>query len=184
MYHRKYRIQFREGEINSLCIILIVSNIMIRKFYKIFGFWYFIAAKNILQTYTKRDKMCNIDKNLRVDFISTLLSITNNFRSILKNNNVYVVSFLQSSKEPEVIDFKTRSIVNDQRGGRRKGLWKKKEQTRIVSKGYSVADRYLTVVLSRLLERWTMIGSSRREDIIVGGARIKRISSGMATIES
>lgn len=72
--------------------------------------------------YTKRDKMCNIDKNLRVDFISTLLSITNNFRSILKNNNVYVVSFLQSSKEPEVIDFKTRSIVNDQRGGRRKGL--------------------------------------------------------------
>lgn len=72
--------------------------------------------------YTKRDKMCNIDKNLRVDFISTLLSITNNFRSILKNNNVYVLSFLQSSKEPEVIDFKTRSIVNDQRGGRRKGL--------------------------------------------------------------
>lgn len=66
--------------------------------------------------------MCNIDKNLRVDFISTLLSITNNFRSILKNNNVYVLSFLQSSKEPEVIDFKTRSIVNDQRGGRRKGL--------------------------------------------------------------
>lgn len=56
--------------------------------------------------YTKRDKMCNIDKNLRVDFISTLLSITNNFRSILKNNNVYVLSFLQSSKEPEVIDFK------------------------------------------------------------------------------
>lgn len=136
------------------------------------------------ETYTKRDKMCNIDKNLRVDFISTLLSITNNFRSILKNNNVYVLSFLQSSKEPEVIDFKTQSIVNDQRGGRRKGLWKKKEQTRIVSKGYSVADRYLTVVLSRLLERWTMIGSSRREDIIVGGARIKRISSGMATIES
>lgn len=133
--------------------------------------------------YTKRDKMCNIDKNLRVDFISTLLSITNNFRSILKNNNVYVLSFY-NSKEPEVIDFKTRSIVNDQRGGRRKGLWKKKEQTRIVSKGYSVADRYLTVVLSRLLERWTMIGSSRREDIIVGGARIKRISSGMATIES
>lgn len=74
------------------------------------------------ETYTKRDKMCNIDKNLRVDFISTLLSITNNFRSILKNNNVYVLSFLQSSKEPEVIDFKTRSIVNDQRGGRRKGL--------------------------------------------------------------
>lgn len=133
--------------------------------------------------YTKRDKMCNIDKNLRVDFISTLLSITNNFRSILKNNNVYVL-FFYNSKEPEVIDFKTQSIVNDQRGGRRKGLWKKKEQTRIVSKGYSVADRYLTVVLSRLLERWTMIGSSRREDIIVGGARIKRISSGMATIES
>lgn len=74
------------------------------------------------ETYTKRDKMCNIDKNLRVDFISTLPSITNNFRSILKNNNVYVLSFLQSSKEPEVIDFKTRSIVNDQRGGRRKGL--------------------------------------------------------------
>lgn len=70
------------------------------------------------ETYTKPDKMCNIDKNLRVDFIS----ITNNFRSILKNNNVYVVSFLQSSKEPEVIDFKTQSIVNDQRGGRRKGL--------------------------------------------------------------
>lgn len=65
--------------------------------------------------------MCNIDKNLRVDFISTLLSITNNFRSILKNNNVYVLSFY-NSKEPEVIDFKTRSIVNDQRGGRRKGL--------------------------------------------------------------
>lgn len=58
------------------------------------------------ETYTKPDKMCNIDKNLRVDFISTLLSITNNFRSILKNNNVYVLSFLQSSKEPEVIDFK------------------------------------------------------------------------------
>lgn len=74
------------------------------------------------ETYMKRDKMCNIDKNLRVDFISTLLSITNNFRSILKNNNVYVLSFLQSSKEPEVIDFKTRSIVNDQRGERRKGL--------------------------------------------------------------
>lgn len=73
------------------------------------------------ETYTKRDKMCNIDKNLRVDFISTLLSITNNFRSILKNNNVYVLSFY-NSKEPEVIDFKTRSIVNDQRGGRRKGL--------------------------------------------------------------
>lgn len=71
--------------------------------------------------YMKRDKMCNIDKNLRVDFISTLLSITNNFRSILKNNNVYVLSFY-NSKEPEVIDFKTRSIVNDQRGGRRKGL--------------------------------------------------------------
>lgn len=138
MYHRKYRIQFREGEINSLCIILIVSNIMIRKFYKILILMFYCCKKYFPnETYTKRDKMCNIDKNLRVDFISTLLSITNNFRSILKNNNVYVLSFY-NSKEPEVIDFKTRSIVNDQRGGRRKGLWKKKEQTRIVSKGYSV----------------------------------------------
>lgn len=32
-----------------------------------------------------------------------------------------------------------------------KGL-RKKKQTKIVSKGYSVTDRYLTVVLSRLLD--------------------------------
>lgn len=49
---------------------------------------------------------------------------------------------------------------------------------RVFGRG-SISDRRFITT-----SRWTMIGSSRREDIIVGGARIKRISSGMATIES
>lgn len=73
-----------------------------------------------------------IIKNLRVvDFILTLLSIITlkTIFDLSYRTTMYTYSlFLQSSKE--IIDFKTRSIVNDQRGGEAERIVKKKKESK------------------------------------------------------